>query len=244
MYVFYFYIFEQIPVMKIPVIKGIIDRRILINFTAEPALVQEMLPACFRPVIHNGKAVAGVCLIRLKQVRPKGFPAFTGISSENGAHRFAVEWDEDGVVKEGVYIPRRDTSSRLNAFLGGRFFPGKHHLAEFDVKESGGNFRVAFNSDDDTSIAIAAKITDRFPENSIFRSLEEASAFFEKGAAGYSPGSGVRLDGLKLHAYRWKVQPLEVSDIQSSFFKDKAVCFDNALLMTNIEHEWIGMGEK
>ncbi|WP_346317978.1 DUF2071 domain-containing protein [Chitinophaga sp. YIM B06452] len=230
--------------MKIPVIKGVIDRRILINFTAEPTVVQAMLPSCFRPKIHNGKAIVGVCLIRLKQVRPKGFPAFTGVSSENGAHRFAVEWDEDGVVKEGVYIPRRDTSSRLNAFLGGRFFPGKHHRADFNVEESGGNFRVSFSSDDDTRIAITAKIADHFPADSVFSSLEEASAFFEKGSVGYSPGRDAGLDGLKLYAYRWEVQPLEVSEIHSSYFKDKAVCFDNALLMTNIEHEWMGMGEK
>lgn len=65
----------------------------------------------------------------MKNIKPKGFPNFVGISSENGAHRIAVEWDEDGIVKNGVYIPRRDTSSNLNAVVGGRIFPGKHYLA-------------------------------------------------------------------------------------------------------------------
>ena len=54
-----------------------------------------------------------------------------GMTSENSAHRIAVEWDdEEGVVKEGVFVPRRDTDSRLVALAGGRIFPGMHHLSK------------------------------------------------------------------------------------------------------------------
>jgi len=48
----------------------------------------------------------------------------TRISSENGAHRIAVEWEENGTLKEGAYIPRRDTSSTLNSLAGVTIFPG------------------------------------------------------------------------------------------------------------------------
>ena len=53
-------------------------------------------------------------------------------------------------------------------------------------------------------------------------------------------------DGLELQTYNWKVSPLEVENVHSSFFEDKAIFpegsikFDNALLMKNIEHKWIG----
>jgi hypothetical protein len=46
------------------------------------------------------------------------------MSSENAAHRIAVDWDEAGYHGTGVYIPRRDTPSRFNALAGGRLFPG------------------------------------------------------------------------------------------------------------------------
>jgi hypothetical protein len=49
-----------------------------------------------------------------------------GISSENGAHRIAVEWTENGAIKEGVFIPRRNSSSFFNSLAGGRIFPGRH----------------------------------------------------------------------------------------------------------------------
>jgi len=229
--------------MKIPTIHGYIDRRILINFTADPEVVKKIIPHPFRPKIYKGKAIVGICLIRLKDIKPKGFPDFLGVDSENGAHRIAVEWEEDNIVKSGVYIPRRDTSLQLNALVGGRIFPGKHFLAKFTVKEEYGNYHVDFKSSDNTEISIDASETQNFNENSIFETLENASDFFEKGDLGYSPNKE-KFDGMRLHAYHWEVKPLNVSEVKSSFFEDESIFpkgsiqFDNALLMKNIEHEW------
>lgn len=137
--------------MRIPKIIGIIDRRILINYQVDKDVVAKFLPEPFRPKLVNNKAIVGICLIRLKDIRPKGVPKMIGISSENGAHRIAVEWTDKDGVREGVYIPRRDTSSKLNSLAGGRFFPGVHHFAEFTVDERDGNYSVEFKSDDNTT---------------------------------------------------------------------------------------------
>ena len=229
--------------MKIPTIHGYIDRRILINFTADPKAVEGIIPLPFRPKIYKGKAIVGICLIRLKHIKPKRLPDFIGVNSENGAHRIAVEWDENGETKSGVYIPRRDTSLKLNALAGGRIFPGKHHYAKFNVQESKGNYHIDFKSSDNTEILINATETKFFNNKSIFETLNEASDFFEKGSLGYSPSNN-RFDGLKLKTYKWQVSALDVSNVKSSFFEDVklfpkgSVVFDHALLMTNIEHEW------
>jgi uncharacterized protein YqjF (DUF2071 family) len=143
--------------MKLPTIHGYIDRRILVNFIADPDIVRKIIPAPFRPKIYKDKAILGICLIRLKNIKLKGLPDFIGISSENGAHRIAVEWNEQGQTKEGVYIPRRDTSLRLNALAGGRIFPGKHYFAKFNVKEKDDNYHIDFISSDNTSVCIDAK---------------------------------------------------------------------------------------
>ncbi len=235
--------------MKIPKIKGLIDRRILINFTADPKVVAKIIPLPFRPKIFKDKAIVGICLIRLKNIRPKGLPGFVGVSSENGAHRIAVEWDENGQVREGVFIPRRDTSLRLNTFLGGRFFPGKHHLAEFNVEEIDDKYHIDFTSSDHTKISIDAVEAKTFDKNSIFETLEKVSDFFERGAIGYSP-NGNKFDGLKLKTYKWEVRPLTVHDVSSSFFENELVFpkgsveFDNALIMTRVEHEWQSEADK
>jgi len=235
--------------MILPTIHGYIDRRILINFTAEPDVIRKIIPEPFTPKIYKGKAIVGICLIRLRNIKPKGFPDFIGVSSENGAHRIAVEWEEEGEIKGGVYIPRRDTSLRLNTLVGGRVFPGKHYLAKFNVKEGDGNYHIDFTSSDNTNISIDAKEAGRFDPNSIFESLENVSEFFEKGAVGYSPNKN-RYEGLMLQTYTWQVHPLEVKKLHSSFFENEAVFpkgsvkFDNALLMKQVEHEWKSMKNK
>ncbi|HYF01732.1 MAG TPA: DUF2071 domain-containing protein [Patescibacteria group bacterium] len=235
--------------MNFPVMHGYIDRRILINFTADPDVVRRIIPAPFRPKVYQDKAIVGICLIRLKNIKPKGMPDFVGVSSENGAHRIAVEWDEDGQGKEGVYIPRRDTSLRLNSLVGGRIFPGKHYLAKFNVQEAEGNYHVDFVSSDETCISIDARETEVFNPDSVFKNLENASCFFKNGAVGYSPNDN-KYEGLKLNVYDWQVQPLDVTHVKSTFFEDEtlfpkgSVNFDNALLMKRMEHEWNSISDK
>ena len=229
--------------MKIPTIHGYIDRRILINFTADPVVVEKIIPFPFKPKIYKGRAIVGICLIRLKHIKPKGFPDFIGVNSENGAHRIAVEWDENGETRSGVYIPRRDTSLKLNTLVGGRIFPGRHYYAKFDIEEKNGTYQIGFKSSDDTEISIDASETKLFSSTSIFETLDKASDFFEKGELGYSPNNG-KFEGLRLKAYHWEVRPLDVVKVKSSYFENEnvfpkgSVTFDNALLMTNIEHEW------
>lgn len=234
--------------MKSPTIWGIIDRRILVNFRVDADVLARWLPRPFRPKLVRGFGVAGICLIRLKAIRPRWMPAWLGVSSENAAHRIAVEWEQDGVLKQGVYIPRRDTSSRLNAFAGGRLFPGVHHHARFDVTEGGGSYRIEV-ANAEVQIAVAAKECQSWPAESVFSSVNEASDFFACGSLGYSPSKrGGILDGLELRSDDWHVEPLAVEHIESSFFDDahrfppESVQFDCALLMRDVRHEWRGRG--
>src|SRR5262245_16299490 len=100
--------------MKIPIIRGLIERRILVNYRVDAEVLAETLPQPFRPKLIDGMGMVGICLIRLKHIRPSYLPSWLGISSENAAHRVAVEWEQNGERREGVYVQRRDTNSRLN----------------------------------------------------------------------------------------------------------------------------------
>ena len=110
--------------MRIPVLCGMIDRRVLVNFRIDSTVLAAVLTAPFRPQTVHGYGIAGICLIRLRHIRPNFLPTFLGITSENAAHRIAVKWDSDDSVRSGVIVPHRDTSSSLNALAGGQIFPG------------------------------------------------------------------------------------------------------------------------
>ena len=234
--------------MRLPAIKGVIDRRILVNYRVAPEAVANLLPAPFRPQRVNGWAMAGICLIRLKQIRPAFLPGSLGFASENAAHRIAVEWDEGDEVRQGVYVRRRDTTSRINVSLGGVLFPGEHHRAAFEVEERDGRYLVKLDSADrETHLRVEARAASALPRGSIFASLAQASAFFERGSLGYSPTRRPgEFDGLELRCRDWHVEALDVDRVESSFFDDAArfprgsVAFDCALLMRGIDHEWHG----
>lgn len=208
--------------------------------------MQKQLPSRFRPKLHQGFAVAGICMIRLEHIRPKLMPAIAGITSENAAHRVAVLWDEDGNTREGVFISRRDTNSQLNAVLGGRLFPGEHNHSDFDVRESDEMINILMTSADRSfNVEIEGSIAAELPSTSIFCSLADASSFFEGGSVGYSVTSDQnRLDGLKLKTKGWHVQPLKLTKFKSSYFAAEtnfpkgSIEFDNALIMRNVDHEW------
>jgi hypothetical protein len=235
--------------MRIPVIQGRIDRRILANYRVDPEAMARQLPAPFRPANVGGWAIGGICLIRLKGIRPAKLPVPFGLDSENAAHRIAVEWDEGGRTRTGVYVHRRDTDSRLNALAGGRVFPGIHERAEFEVVERHPHYSVAMRARDGVaSVRVVGRVAEAISHDSVFGSVERASAFFEAGTAGYSPTRREgRFDGLELKCEGWKVEPLAIEEVRSSFFEDEerfpagSAEFDCALLMRGIEHEWRGL---
>jgi Uncharacterized conserved protein (COG2071) len=235
--------------MRLPVIHGLIRRRLLINFRVDAEVMRRFLPPPFRPKLHGGYAIAGICLIRLEQIRPRWIPRFCGISSENAAHRIAVLWDgPSGEAREGVFIPRRDTGSWLNYFGGGRIFPGEQSLSDFRVTDDGSCISMSIRAyDGRMAVQLRAHESESLPESSCFKSLAESSAFFEGGSVGYSVTRDCcRLDGIRLQTDGWRVRPLTVEHVESSFFADESafpsgsVIFDHALIMRDVSHRWHG----
>lgn len=235
--------------MRMPRIHGTIKRRILINYRVDPAVVQRLLPPPFHPKLHRGFAIAGICLIRLEGIRPHRFPRLVGLSSENAAHRIAVQWDDGTGQHEGVYIPRRDTGSLMNHLAGGRLFPGEHRRAAFDVVDDDGRITLKMRSaDGQADIDLVASTAPRFSASSVFDAVDAASAFFENGVNGYSAtASGHRLDAIALSTASWKVEPLDILAVRSSYYDDPSrfpegsIAFDCGLIMRDIRHDWTAL---
>jgi hypothetical protein len=231
--------------MKIPVLYGTIRRRVLANWRVDPSIAQALLPPPLAPKLQAGQAIAGVCLIRLEDLRPELARALPfGLASENAAHRIAVEWDERGVRKEGVFIWRRDSDSFLNQLAGGRLFPGTHGAATFEIDDDRTRLSFAMKGAD-VAISLEARSTLAWPVGSVFRDVDEASRFFERGSAGYSvTDDPTRLDGMHLITDGWKVEPLEVTSAHSSFFSDLVqfppgtATFDHAIVMRDLANRW------
>ncbi|MEA2685127.1 MAG: hypothetical protein QOE93_322 [Actinomycetota bacterium] len=228
------------------IVNAHMERRILVNYRVSPDVLAGVVPEPFRPVVVDGYGIAGICLIRLGRVRPAGLPSACGVTSENAAHRVAVEWDTPDGVATGVYIRRRDTSSRVTVAVGGRAFPGWHHRARFRVVEGNGAYRVEMASrDGGADVMVAAHRADEVMPGSVFGTVEAASAFFRCAPVGYAatPQEGV-FDGVALSTEDWAIAPLLVDEVRSSFFDDRrrfpagTAVVDSAFLMADLRTMW------
>ncbi len=193
--------------------------------------------------------MGGVCLIRLGGLRPAHFPQAMGLTSENVAHRFAVEWDGEEGTQVGVFIPKRHTDSRLTALAGDRIFPGVHRLAHFSVEEDEATLRIAVAArEGGLKLSVVAREHTALGSQ-LFASLEDAVGFFRRGSLGYSPSGPRRhFAGVRLDSQQWDASPVGVDAMTSSMFDDVSVfpkgsCnLDCGLVMRDLRARWVAEG--
>ena len=126
------------------VIRGTICRRLLVNAVVDPDEAARRLPVGLRPHVTAMGTVVGCCLLEIDRIRPAYLPARAGMTMRAAAHRISVEWeDEAGGLTVGVYVPMRQTDSRMAVALGGRWFPGAHERAQVEVSASDGRLSWA-----------------------------------------------------------------------------------------------------
>lgn len=125
---------------------GTIERRLLINYRLGPDVARGLVPDPLRPQLIDGFAVAGVCLIRLGDLRPSVIVPRIGWRAENAAHRIAVEWGEGSDLRHCVYIPVRHSASWFPVALGGSILPGVHRHARFRSNENARRISVSMTS--------------------------------------------------------------------------------------------------
>jgi hypothetical protein len=217
-----------------------VRRRLLISYRVDPAVAQSLIPGEFRPQLVDGSAVAGVCMIALQSVRPGWLRPRVGFRTENVAHRIAVEWDEDGQTRSGVYIVERHSSSLVPVLAGGRLFPGVQKRAKFDLDESDSRFRVTMTAPG-TRVSVDVQLGGPWT-STLFPTVEAASAFHEQGAVGWSPRrDGTGVEPLELTSRQWSVEPGQVMSLASSYFDALpvgAATLDSVVVMRDIPFFW------
>lgn len=224
-------------------IRSTIDRRLLVNVRLDPDVARRLLPWPLRPQLVRGWAVAGVCFLRLRDVRPRGLPA-VGLASENAAHRLAVEWEGGDGPTSGVFVPRRDTSSRLAALLGGRVLEGELSAARFEIHDAGGRLSIRVQGRGGHHVEVTARTTAS-SESALFGSIEEQSRFFQDGRVAYSPNRRRDvIEAVALEGAAWIGTPMVVEHFCSSVFQDEAAFppgswrVDSGMLIRNVTATW------
>lgn len=221
-------------------VRAQLRRRLLLTYRIDPAVAVGLVPTPFRPQIVDGSAVAGICLIGFSAMRPGWLTPRLGLRSENVAHRIAVEWDEPGGTRAGVYIFGRHASTWFPVLGGGRLFPGVHRRARFLLDDSGDRYRVQM-AGRDLRVDVDVEVGGLWCSE-LFATVDDASEFYRRGAVGWSP----RLDGrgveaLELTSSAWEVKAATIRHVASSFFDSLpagSAVLDSALVMRDLPLIW------
>ena len=228
----------------LPALRAIMDRGILVNYRVDPLILDRLVPRPFRVKRIHCWGLASVLLIRLRNSPPTGGPEALGQTTENATYQVAVQRDEDGIAREGVYILSRHTNSRPNALAEWRIFPGAHELARFNIHECGGLHKIELQTRrEDQDLKLLCRESDNWPAGSIFTDQDEAWESFRRGCPGDSPTPEMELHGrTKLHPLAWRMTPMRVDHIDAPFFRNPRLFppgsthLDSVLLMRDLDH--------
>jgi len=224
-----------------PAVRGVIERRILMNYRIDVGTLDTVLPEPFRgrEVGESGKGIGSVCLMRVGNARLRFAPSAFGVSVETATHRISAEREKDGKTENCVYVPRREVSSGFFGAVGESLLPAELNRGDFRVAENDGFCRVHVDCGDEfAGVEVRETERDEIDHDSVFDSVSSAAEFFCEAGMRYSP-SGDRYDSVELCPREWGMKPVKVGEARSSLFERlEGAELDSAFRMEDIEHEW------
>jgi len=222
-----------------PAIRGVVDRRILINYRVPIASLEDEVPDPFRPTeVADGWGFGSVCIMRLKNERPRFVPSMFGTSLETITHRISVERDDGDGTMSCVYVPRRDTPSQMGSLVVGGLMPGMGNNVSLETDERGDRHHVRVDCGEG-SVRASVEEGGALPSDSVFDSVQEAKGFFLEACVRYSP-SGTRHEAVEFCPYNRNMSALKPINVESRHFEGiEGSELDSAFLMKGIKHEWL-----
>jgi hypothetical protein len=167
---------------------GTLERCWLFAYQTPVEEARALIPSRLELVTHGGCAFWNVVVCRIRAMRPKGFPAFTGVSYWHVAYRLYVRlYPRAEPPIEGLYFLRSDCDSPLMSRMGNLLTDYRFHTARVEVADEAPLLEIAVQSPDAPGRATVDRATPpQLPTYSAFASLEEAAVFLKYKPFGIS----------------------------------------------------------
>jgi hypothetical protein len=221
-----------------PAVRGVVGRRLLVNYRVELEKLDTVLSEPFRgrEVGETGMGIGSICLTRVENARPRFAPEFFGVSAETATHRVYARVERSG--DHCIYVPRRDVSSRFHALLFGSLLPTEFEQGEFQEMENGRKHQIRVECGKEiVGVEFHEAERDGVGDDSVFYSVESASTFLCDGGTEYDLTGDV-YSGVETVPQERGLKPVEVDEVRSSFFEKLGGKFDSAFRAENVEHVW------
>mgnify|MGYP001793625581 CR=1 FL=1 len=211
--------------MPVPVtMVGRIDECLLLSYRVASEAVEHLVPKPLELVTHKGFAFFNIVVCHIDRMRPRGVPAWGGVSYHHVAYRLMVRAQRgDGTAFRGLYFLRSDADSGLVSLGGNLASEFRFNVAEVSLGMHDGVVSAAVRSRDgvgDASLEVDTGCSPELREDSIFETMELARSVLKYAPMGLAPRGDrrVALAEVFRDELDWDERVVGVSDARWAFF--------------------------
>ncbi len=228
------------------VMVGRLSECLLLSYSTPLESVRNLVPRGLNIVTHDGHAFWNVVISKIDNMRPWGFPRWTGVTYHHVAYRLQVAVDTDqGQQLQGLYFLRSDVDSRLIIAAGKRLTDFRFHHAAITIAEQNSTMTVEVESREKAG---CASIMVRYPcvrteQTGLFKNAEERRRVLEYNPVGLTvdPHGKIRLAEVVRDQSVWREDAIAVLSAKWGFFdalETRRPRLEHATRVVPIEYQW------
>ncbi|WP_343303122.1 DUF2071 domain-containing protein [Chitinophaga niabensis] len=219
-------------------VEAFFEHSLVLTFAVPKNEIKDLLPPCLEPdTFQDEWAFIAVALVKTKDLRPKGFPAFMGNDFFLIGYRIFVRYTNNkGKRLRGLYILRSETNKKKMAFLGNIFTHYRYITTAIQFSKqhiSSPGLTISINTGNDNTA---------LPTGSPFSTWQEARRFAGPLPFTFSYNEKkkevVIIEGVREN---WTPRPVEVLTHDIAFLKEiklNGLILANAFMIEDIPYYW------
>ncbi len=225
-------------------VESFFETSLVLTYAVPKEALAQLLPECLVLDTFNDQwAFVAVAMVKTKNLRPKGLPAFMGNDFILTGYRIFVRYTtSEGKRLRGLYILRSETDSAKMTFLGNIFTHYDYKTTDITFTKKDSILNVTSNKSG-LQIKVDTKdATIPLPYGSPFKDWKESRRF--AGPLPFTFTYNVKrkevliIEGVREH---WTPQPVAVIEHKVGFIQSlnlKHAILANAFVISNIPYYW------
>jgi uncharacterized protein YqjF (DUF2071 family) len=220
------------------------ENSLVLTYAVPKEELQKLIPECLELDTFNDTwAFVAVAMVKTKDLRPKGFPAFMGNDFILTGFRVFVRYTTSaGKRLRGLYIVKSETNKARMSFFGNIFTHYNYGTTDINFDKTAGRIAVKSNQSDIDIIVDTSNADAKLPASTPFADWKEARRF-----AGPLPFTFTynkeKKEVLIIEGVRenWTPRPVEVIKDRVGFISGKGfkgLVLANAFLIEDVPYFW------
>jgi len=226
-------------------VEAFFESSIVFTFAVPQEEIKHFIPDCFElHTFQNKWAFIAVAMVNAKNLRPKGFPEFTGNDFFLIGYRVFVRFTTNARKNlRGLYILKSETNKNKMEFLGNIFTHYNYTTTDILQTVQGNNIEITSNkSNFKIQIETLGAEEAILPNDSPFNEWKEARRFAGPLPFTFSynkiENKVLIIEGVR---EKWKPMPVKVIDYKFSFLDNmnlSELTLASAFIIKKIPYYW------